>query len=39
MLEYISALEAVKKSGILEKLVQKLCEEKHIFSVAKVSCI
>ena len=39
MLEYISALEAVKKSGILEKWLQKLYEEKHIFGVEKVSCI
>ena len=39
MLVYISALETVKKSGILEKWVQKLCEEKHIFGVAKISCM
>ncbi len=39
MLEFISAPEAVKKWGISERRVQKLCEENRIPGVAKFSCM
>ncbi|MCI9078924.1 MAG: DNA-binding protein [Lachnospiraceae bacterium] len=35
MFEYISAPEAAGKRGILERRVQRLCEENHIPGVAK----